>query len=157
MSHYSADVGGASFTYNNVTLVFNRNNNSANRYGGTILTSGSLVLTFTIMNFFNNSVEHDGSICTKTSTSLNFTGASNFSRSSTESCGAINVLVLTFNGTNSFIRNSAKSNGSAIYTENNTLLTFTGGNNFISNSVNRNGGSAIVVLKRHFPAIHWCQ
>ena len=58
MSHYSADVGGASFTYNNVTLVFNGNNNSANRYGGAILASGSLVLTFTIMNFFNNSVEH---------------------------------------------------------------------------------------------------
>ena len=92
-------------------------------------------------------MEHVGSICTKTSTSLNFTGASNFSRGSAESCGAINVLVLTFNGTNSFIRNSAKSNGGAIYTENNTLLTFTGTSNFISNSANRNGGGAIVALK----------
>ena len=57
------------------------------------------------------------------------------------------MLVLTFNGTNSFIRNSAKSNGGAIYTENNTLLNFTGTNNFISNSANRNGGGAIVALK----------
>ena len=84
-SHNSADVGGASFTYNNVTLVFNGNNNffnnSANSYGGAIhalgsrslrfngtsnfshnsaysggaiLASGSLVLTFTRINFFNN-------------------------------------------------------------------------------------------------------
>ena len=142
--------GGAIHALGSRSLRFNGTSNFSHNSaysGGAILASGSLVLTFTRMNFFNNSVEPVGSICTKASTSLNFSGASNFSRSSAESCGAINVLVLTFNGTNSFIRNSAKSNGGAIYTENNTLLNFTGTNNFISNSANRNGGGAIVALK----------
>ena len=142
--------GGAIHALGSRSLRFNGTSNFSHNSaysGGAILASGSLVLTFTRINFFNNSVEPVGSICTKASTSLNFSGASNFSRSSAESCGAINVLVLTFNGTNSFIRNSAKSNGGAIYTENNTLLNFTGTNNFISNSANRNGGGAIVALK----------
>ena len=175
-NHNSAYVGGACFTYNNVILSFNGSNNffnnSANKFGGTIhalgssllsfngtsnfshnsaysggaiLASWSLVLTFKKINLRQNLAEYGGSVCAKIKTSLNFTGTSN---SSAEFCGVINrVLVLKFNGTSTFIRNSARSNGGAIYTENNTLLTFSGANNFISNSANINGGGAIVALK----------
>ena len=49
-------------------------------------------------------------------------------------------VVLTFNGTSTFINNSATYNrGGAIYTSHNAVLTFNGANNFISNSVLDNG------------------
>ena len=47
---------------------------------------------------------------------------------------------LTFNGTSTFINNSAGSGG-AIYTLDNTVLSFSGTSNLINNSVGDGGGT----------------
>ena len=68
-----------------------------------------------------------------------FSGTSNFSQNSVDygSGGALytshNVL-LTFNGTNNFINNTA-DNGGAICTLSNNVLNLIGTNNLISNTV----------------------
>ena len=52
-----------------------------------------------------------------------------------------NNAVLTFNGTNNFVNNSAKRNGGAIYAKTNISLTFIGTNNFSNNLAGVNGGA----------------
>ena len=52
--------------------------------------------------------------------------------------------VLSFNGTNNFINNSAGIEGGAIYTEINTVLSFNGISNFINNSADYNGGAVYI-------------
>ena len=53
------------------------------------------------------------------------------------------LAVLTFNGTNNFIKNSANNGGGAIYAETNSSLRFKGTSNFSHNSAYINGGGAI--------------
>ena len=86
----------------------------------------------------------------RTNVILTFNGSNNFiNNSAVYYGGAIYTNgnpVLTFNGTNYFINNSAVYyHGGAICTHGNAVLTFTGTNNFIGNSVEEFGGGAIYV------------
>ena len=83
---------------------------------------------------------------------LSFTGTNNFisnyvHRGSVHgSGGAIYIhgnAVLTFNGVNNFINNSADSGG-AVYARNNTLLTFIGTSVFSNNSADWSGGTIYI-------------
>ena len=68
---------------------------------------------------------------------LTFNGTNNFIGNSADNDGGViyslNHNILIFNGSNNFIGNSANNSGDAIYTSYNTVLNFTGTNNFIGN------------------------
>ena len=118
-SHNSADIGGAIGTVNNVTFTFN----------GTNL-------------FVNNSArDNGGAIYAVMNASLRFIATNTFTHNSAGiKVGAADNGVLTFNGTDNFINNSANSGG-AIFATTNISLRFTGTNNFTHNSAGIKGGA----------------
>ena len=88
---------------------------------------------------------------------LTFNGTNNFISNSAESGGAIGTyfdVLLTFNGTNSFINNSAESGG-AIDTYESVTFTFNGTNSFINNSASK--GGAVDAYQNSVLMIQWNQ
>ena len=78
-------------------------------------------------------------------TVLSFNGINNFINNSAGYGGAIYTshnTVLSFNGASNFTNNSAGSGG-AIYTSDNTVFKFNGASNFINNLAHNDGGGAI--------------
>ena len=76
--------------------------------------------------------------------SVCFSGTSTFSHNSAFEGGAVNtdaIFILTFNGTNNFINNSAEWYGGAIHAETNSSLRFKGTTNFSYNSADYDGGA----------------
>ena len=74
---------------------------------------------------------------------LTFNGTNNFINNSAERyggaiCATANISLI-FIGTNNFTHNSAGINGGAVFTGDNGVLTFNGTNNFINNSANDGG------------------
>ena len=77
---------------------------------------------------------------------LSFNGINNFVNNSAGQGGAIYTsynTVLSFNGTNNFTNNSADYGGGAIYASDKTVLSFYGANNFIKNLAGDGHGGAI--------------
>ena len=144
----SASDGGAIYAKTNTSLTFNGtsnfNNNSAHHRGGAIYTAIKAVLTFNgTNNFISNSAGFGGgAIFAKFNNSLSFTGNSDVSHNSAEFGGAIHITgngVLTFNGTNNFISNSASSDdGGVIHARFDTSISFSGTSTFIHNSAGYN-------------------
>ena len=81
---------------------------------------------------------------------VTFNGTNNFIGNTANNGGVIAARVggtLTFHGTNNFVNNTANNKGGAIYTLFNTVLNFTGTSNFIGNHVTKHNGGAICTLK----------
>ena len=152
----SAQYGGAIYAKINTSLTFNGtsnfNNNSAHHRGGAIYTARNTVLTFNgTNNFISNSAGFGGgAFFAGYNNSLSFTGNSDVSHNSAKFGGAIYIAgkgVLTFNGTNNIINNSAsRGHGGVIYARSSTSLSFNGTSNFINNSAEVEGG---VIHKSH--------
>ena len=142
--------GNTEFTHNQVHC------GNSSTAGGYLMTVGGIAavgsdLTFTgSTNFLENSgycrghggeFFGGGAIFVFNDAVLTFNGTNNFINNSANGGGAIYVFdnaVLTFNGTSNFINNSANGGG-AIFISNNTALSFCGTSNFIDNSADYGG------------------
>ena len=124
VSHNSAAVGGAIFTYINVVLTFNGMNNfinnSANNYGGGAIYATNSTVTFRGTSvFMGNSASNEsgGAIVVVNCASLSFIDTSTFSNN------FIKVVLrpqqknvqLKFTGTNHFLNNFASNGSSPLY------------------------------------------
>ena len=133
-----AELSNSSFHHNNATSLA-MNNTSITQSGNT--------------DFVHNRACADlkaGGAIIVLDSNLTVTGNATFLDNSVfpfEGGGAIFTsgnTVLSFNGTNDFINNSAGTDGGAICTSGNTVLSFNGASNFINNSAGLlNGGGAI--------------
>ena len=142
-------IGGGGITALDSNLTFIGNTTFLGNHaigsgvcGGAIYAVDSTSLRFTgTSNFINNSADFGGAIFAWQNISLSLTGTSNFISNSAFTGGAIaavNITSLSFTGTSNFINNSADWCG-AIDTWQNTSLSFTGTSNFISNSADYGG------------------
>ena len=150
------DNAGTALLVNNTVVILSGNTEfKCNRACGTIIGGGGIIASDSNLTFTGNTTFLDsgvseqcpyifvdlvfagGAILTVNNTVLSFNGTNNFINNSAGRGGAIYTLyntVLSFNGTNNFINNSALWEGGAIHTVNNTVLSFNGTNNFINNS-----------------------
>ena len=92
-----------------------------------------------IPSFSQNSADFGsaGALYTSHNVVLTFNGTNNFINNSADNGGAICTLssnVLNLIGTNNLINNTVFCSGGAIYISSNSIFTFTGTNNFINNS-----------------------
>ena len=154
---------GAALAVNNTNITlagnteFTHNKATINWCGGGGIIAGNSNLTFTgNTTFLENDAKFErpniacegsgGAIYAAPNTVLSFNGTNNFINNSAGiEGGAIYTeinTVLSFNGISNFINNSADYNGGAIYTKKNVVLSFNGISNFINNSAD-NGGGAI--------------
>ena len=167
-----AELSNCSFHDNNATALAINNTNITlsgntefihNRACGNMKAGGAIIdldsnLTVTgNTTFLDNSatsghyifrymcVRCGGAIFTTGNTVLSFNGTNNFvNNSAGESGGAIVTTgntVLSFNGTSNFVNNSAGGDGGAISTSDTTVLSFNGTSNFLNNSAAFRGGA----------------
>ena len=147
---------GCGITAFNSTLTFNGNtffheNNQTSSLlscAGAIWASVSLLHFIGTNSFIGNLASNGsgGAIHGETKTSLSFIGTNTFDHNSAYRGGAICIVenvVLTFNGSNSFINNLASHSGGAIdaYGEQKIVVNFIGANNFTGNSAHYYGGA----------------
>ena len=140
----------------NITLaenVFTHNHcgsNSCLKRGGGITAANSNVTFTGNTTFINNKILYNstniecggGAIQSYDNSILSFNGLNNFINNSAGYGGVIYAIgntILSFNGTNNFINNSAVGSGGTIYSSNNAVLNFNGTNNFINNSASYGG------------------
>ena len=112
-------------------------------FSGIIWASGSSLNFTGTSNFVDNSVysAKSGVIYAKKRSTLGFTGISIFNNNSAGAIYSSSDVVLTFNGTNSFINNTAHFGYGVIHAETNTSVSFIGISDFAHNSAL--GGGAI--------------
>ena len=150
----SADrYGGAIEAFDNVKITFNGTNNFVNnfvqQFGGAIHAQSITVHFIGTSNFSQNLAgRYGGGINAYNNTILSFNGINNFINNSANNDGGGAIYAgmstsLSFIGTSNFHQNSAHSFGGAIEAFVNIVLTFNGTNNFINNSASENGGGAI--------------
>ena len=140
-------LAGNDFTYNHCE--------SNSCVGGGVYALSSNLTFLGNTTFLSNSNSYagvagnGGAICASQNTVVSFNGTNNFINNSAVFGGAIYTsqnTVVNFHGINNFINNSASyGDGGAIYTSDNTILSFTGRTNFTNNSAVKvfDGGGAI--------------
>ena len=141
---------GTALVVNNTNIMLAGNSEFTHCVGGCI-TALSSNLTFTGNTTFLENMNTvtlsygggGGAIYASDNSVLSFNGVNTFiSNSASQSGGAIYISVnslLSFSGTSNFINNSAHYRGGAISTNVNTTLIFNGTINFTNNGHNRGG------------------
>ena len=130
----------------NITLVgnieFTHNHCDSDPYtGGGIIAISSNLKSVGNTTFLDN-VGNGGAIFALQNSVLSFNGTNNFINNSADYGGAINAIqsvVFSFTGISTFTNNSANKGGGAIYALHHVVLSFNGTNNFTKNTAGSGG------------------
>ena len=133
----------------NVTLAgnneFRHNHCDSGPYAGAGgITAFSSNLKFIGNTTFVDNIGNGGAICALHNTVVSFDGTNYFMNNSAVYGGAINAIqnvLFTINGISTFTNNSANKGGGAIYALFNVVLTFNGTSNFTKNTAAGSGGA----------------
>ena len=133
----------------NVTLAgnneFRHNHCDSGPYAGAGgITAFSSNLKFVGNTTFVDNIGNGGAICALHNTVVSFDGTNYFMNNSAVYGGAINAIqnvLFTINGISTFTNNSANKGGGAIYALFNVVLTFNGTSNFTKNTAAGSGGA----------------
>ena len=135
--------------------------NSANSGGAIFATTNISWTAIGTSDFSNNSAQYGGAIYAEANTSLSFNG-DNFSHNLARFSVIYTLgnVLLTFNGTNNFVKNTADNSGGVVnarggglITPGNIIATFNGTNNFVDNSANKGGAIYSFTLTWHYISI----
>ena len=140
---------GTALVVNNTNITIAENSVfSHNDCDFDLCLGGGVIAVHSNLTFTGNTtfLENRGGAISSLNTVLSFSGTNNFIRNSAERGGAIytNSTVISFSGISNFIGNSANFGG-AIYPSENTVLSFTGTSNFINNSAGYDGGAIYTI------------